>query len=96
MHYANLKRDVKIDNQWQDVSKESDPALLDLLINENTGKSDTATKTDNDEIIEGNDALKRKQKIWMEDLPFVEYFALSENHFNIERIVGIMSSISFC
>ena len=96
MHYANLKRDIKIDNQWQDVSKESDPALLDLLINENTGKSDTATKTDNDEIIEGNDALKRKQKIWMEDLPFVEYFALSENHFNIERIVGIMSSISFC
>ena len=71
MHYANLKRDAKIDNQWQDVSKESDPALLDSLINENTGESDTATKTDNDEIIEGNDALKRKQKIWMEDLPFV-------------------------
>ena len=94
MHYANLKRDVKIDNQWQDVSKESDPALLDLLINENTGESDTATKTDNNEIIERIDGLKRKQKIWMEDLPFVEYFALSENHFNIERIVGIMSSIS--
>ena len=94
MHYANLKRDVKIDNQWQDVSKESDPALLDLLINENTGENDTATKTDNDEIIERIDGLKRKQKIWMEDLPFVEYFALSENHFNLERIVGIMSSIS--
>ena len=94
MHYENLKGDVKIDNQWQEVSKESDPALLHLLINENTGESDTEIKTDNDEIIEGNDSLKEKQKIWMEDLPFVEYFALSENHFNTERIVGITSSIS--
>ena len=42
--------------------KVSDPVLWDLLTIENTFEIDTATKTDSDKNIEGNDVLKEKQK----------------------------------
>ena len=53
--------DVVINNQWHDVSKESNPVLWDLVTNDNTVENDAATETGSDDNTEGNDALKEKQ-----------------------------------
>ena len=52
--------DVVINNQWHEVSKESNPVLWDLVTNDNTVENDAATETGSAENIEGNDALKEK------------------------------------
>ena len=55
-------RDVIINNQLQEVSKESNPVLWDLLTDENTVENDCSTEADSEENIEANDALKEKKK----------------------------------
>lgn len=50
-----------INNQWQEVIKESDHLSWNLLTNENTIENDAATDTDSDENIEEIGALKNKQ-----------------------------------
>ena len=54
-------RDKMINNQWQEVIKESDHLSWNLLTNENTIENDAATDTDSDENIEEIGALKNKQ-----------------------------------
>lgn len=50
-----------INNQLQEVIKESDHLSWDLLVNENTIENDAATETDSDENIKGIGTLKNKQ-----------------------------------
>ena len=55
-------RDVMTDDQWQKLSKESDPVFWDLSTNENTAENDDVTEIDSDKNIEGNNTLNKKQK----------------------------------
>ena len=64
-------RDKMINNQWQEVIKESDHLSWDLLTNENTIENDAATDTDSDENIEGIGALKNKQTKEKESHPTI-------------------------
>ena len=50
---------VSVDNSWKNISQESDPALWDILTNENA-KHDKADRRD--EEIEGNDNAVQKEQ----------------------------------
>ena len=57
-----FSNNVSVDDSWENLSKESDPELWDLLTNENA-KPDKADLIDSDEEIEGNDhALEREKR----------------------------------
>ena len=54
-------KDVSIDNEWADVSEQSDPELWNLLTDENATSNENDDQTDSDEDIDGNDHVKEKQ-----------------------------------
>ena len=54
-------KDVSIDNEWVDVSEQSDPELWNLLTDENANEcNENDDQTDSDEDIDGNDHVKEK------------------------------------
>ena len=44
-------KDISIDNEWEDLSEQSDPELCKLLTDENTS-------TENDEVTDSDDNIK--------------------------------------
>ena len=62
-------KDVIIDNEWEDLSEQSDPELWKLLTNENVREPNNGDQTDSDDNIEGNDKLKERE-MKKSSLPF--------------------------
>ena len=54
-------KDVSIDDQWENVSEQSDPELWKLLTDENVAQEKNDDETDSDDNIEGNDHIKEKE-----------------------------------
>ena len=52
---------ITIDNEWEDVSEQSDPLLWKLLTDQNVSESNNSDQTDSDDDIEGNDKFKERE-----------------------------------
>ena len=52
---------ITIHNEWEDLSKQSDPVLWKLLTDKNAGESNDRDRTDSDDYIEGNAKFKEKK-----------------------------------
>ena len=54
-------RNIAIDNEWEDLSEQSDPVLWKLLTEKNASESNNSDETGSDDDIEGHDKLKEKE-----------------------------------
>ena len=62
-------KNIIVDNDWKNVSEQSDPELWKLLTSENDQEFNTDEQTDSDDNVEGNNKLKERETK-MSPLPF--------------------------
>ena len=62
-------KNVIVDNDWKNVSEQSDPEFWKLLTNDNGKEFNVDDQTDSDDDIEGNNKLKERE-MKMSSLPF--------------------------
>ena len=62
-------KNVIVDNDWKNVSEQSDPEFWKLMVNDNGKGFNDDDQTDSDDDIEGNNKPKEKQ-MKMSSLPF--------------------------
>ena len=63
-------KDISIDNEWEDLSEQSDPELWKLLTDENTStENDEVTDSDDNNNIKDNNHIKEKE-IRMSSVPY--------------------------
>ena len=63
-------KNVIVDNDWRNVSEQSDPEFWKLLTNDNAKEFNIDDQTDSDDDTEGNNKLK-ESKMKMSSLPFL-------------------------
>ena len=62
-------KNVIVDNDWKNVSEQSDPEFWKLMTNDNSKEFSIDHQTDSDDDIEGNNKLKERE-MKMSSLPF--------------------------
>ena len=62
-------KDVSIDNEWADITEQSDPELWHLLTDENAKSNNEDEQIDSDEEIDGNNHVKEKE-LKMSSVPY--------------------------
>ena len=51
---------ITIDNEWENLSEQSDPVLWRLLTDKNARESNNSDQTGSDDDIDGNDRFKER------------------------------------